>query len=95
MDTLSVVNNISKQLNISKELLLEKSVKYFLENELKDIKINIFQIGKKYNINNIYEFDDLYKNGKIEEIDSFDDYKELDRLEFKKEKLEALLRDFE
>lgn len=93
MEAQAVINEIAKDFNISKETLLNNSLKYYLEKELKDVKIKLFQIGNKYNIKTIDEFENLYKSGKISEKDTFDDYKSIDRLEFKKDKIESILRD--
>ncbi|HNZ27312.1 MAG TPA: hypothetical protein PLG34_09055 [Spirochaetota bacterium] len=92
MKTTAVINEIAKDFNISKEKLLNDSIRYYLEKELKDLKIKLFQIGTKYNITTIDEFENLYRSGKISENNTFEDYKNFDRLEFKKEKIETILK---
>jgi len=93
MNTTSVIQDFSASFNISQEIMLNQSIKYYLEKELKEAKIKIFSIAKKYNVNSIYEFEELYKNGKINEDNTFIDYKELDRLEYKKDKIESYLKE--
>ncbi len=83
---------LSKDFNLSKEDILKEGLKYFLEKRLKEIKSEIFRIAGKYKVSSIEEFDRLYREGKIEEKDSFSDFQNLDHLEFKKDEIERLLR---
>lgn len=84
---------LSKDFNLSKEDILKEGLKYFLEKRLREIKSEIFRITGKYKISSIEEFEALYREGKIEEKDSFTDFQRLDHLEFKKDEIERLLRE--
>lgn len=65
---------------------MRQSLRTFLERKLREIKA-------KYMISSIEEFEELYKEGKIEEKSSFEDFRRLDHLEFKKEELEKILEE--
>ena len=79
-------------IGMSKRDILRESLVAFLEKKLKEIKLQIYEISKNYGVSTIEEFEDLYKEGVIEEKFSWKDYQKLDHLEFKKEQLEKILR---
>ena len=79
-------------IGMSKRDILRESLTAFLEKKLKEIKLQIYEISKKYGISTIEEFEELYKKGIIEEKFSWKDYQRLDHLEFKKEQLEKILK---
>ena len=78
---------------LSYDLFLQESTRLFLEKKLREIKSQIYEIAGKYGISSIQAFEDLYKEGKLEEFETFNDYKTLDRLEFQKAKIEELLNE--
>jgi len=87
------IEALAKKLNIPKEEMLRESLKVFLERKLREVKTEIFKITTKYGISSIREFEELYKKGKIEEKDSWQDFQKLDHLEFKRDELEKMLRE--
>ncbi len=89
-----MIKNIAESFHKSEKLIIQESLKIFLEKKLREIKSKIFEIARKYSISNIKEFEDLYKKGIIEEENTFDDYKILDRLEFEKDEIENFLNEF-
>ncbi len=80
----SLINHITEDLNIPYNSFLQISTKVFLEKQLKEIQTQIYEIAVKYNVKSIFEFEKKYKSGIFDEFDTFSDYKELDRLEYKK-----------
>lgn len=85
------VKKITDVLNIDYHTYLYESQILYLENKLKEIKIQKFKIAGKYNITSIVEFENLYKNGELEEQASLDDFKEMDRLEYLENNLQIQL----
>jgi len=94
-ETNKTLELLAKEFNLTEDMLIKEGLKIFLERKLRDIKTEIFKITGKYNIKSIQEFEELYKKGKVEEKDSWEDYKKLDHLEFKKDQIEKLLSEFE
>ena len=78
---------LAEKLNLSKEEMLRESLKFFLERKLREIKTEIFKIRTKYGVSSVEEFEELYKKGKIEEKDTWQELQRLDHLEFKKDEL--------
>jgi len=91
-NTQEVIKNIAKDFDLPYDLFLQESSQLYLEKKIKKIRIEILEIAGKYGVSTISDFENLYKQGKIDESNTFDDYKRLDRLEYEKEKIEKLLK---
>jgi len=87
------IDSLSKTLGISKNEILREGLSSFLEKKLKEIKLEIFEIKSKYNVNSTLEFEKLYQKGLLEEKDSWKDFQRLDHLEFKKIQIENFLKE--
>ena len=59
--------------------------------KIERLESEIIQIRRKYNIKNINDMDRKIEEGVLDES-CMEDYFKLDRLEFKKEKLEKILK---
>jgi hypothetical protein len=95
METDKTLEVLSKEFNLSKEVILKEGLKFFLERRLREIKTEIFRIAGKYKVSSIEELEELYKKGKIEEKDSWQDFQKLDHLEFKRDEIVKLLQELE
>lgn len=91
MDQQNTIDKITRSLNIDYHTFKHESTRYFLERKLRDVTSGIFNICGKYNIRSIQQFDELYKEGKIEEHTTMEDYKQLDRLEYQRDTIKNLL----
>jgi len=88
---MQTIEEIAKTLNIDPIELEKKSLKFFLEKELRNIEVEIYKIGNKHGIKSVLELDEKLKRGEIKEEDMLEDFMELEFLETRKEKiLEAL-----
>ncbi len=85
---------LAEKLNLSKDDMLRESLKTFLERKLREIKTEIFKIRTKYGVSSVEEFEELYKRGKIDEKDTWQELQQLDHLEFRKDEIEKVLRTF-
>jgi intein-encoded DNA endonuclease-like protein len=86
------IEELAEKLNLSKEEMIRESLRSFLERKLREIKTEIFKIRTKYGVSLVEEFEEKYKNGEIEEKETWQDLQRLDHLEFKKDELEKALR---
>ncbi len=91
MDQQNTINKITRSLNIDYHTFRHESARYFLERKLRDVTSEIFYIYGKYNIRSVKQFDELYKEGTIEEYTTMEDYKQLDRLEYQRDVIKNLL----
>lgn len=88
---MSTTLRISSILNINQSDLEKESIKTYLHNNLVFCESEIFNIAKKYGISSVEELEDQYKNGKIEEEGTWEDFFRLDHLEAKKESIKKAL----
>jgi len=84
---------LAREFNLSKEAIIEESLRIFLERKLREIKTDIFKIRGKYGISSVEKLEELYRKGKIEEKDSWQDLQKLDHLEFKRDELKKFLKE--
>ncbi len=71
--------------------MIRESLRFYLEKRIRELKADIYKIKTKYGVSSIEDFEEKYKKGEIEEKDSWQEFQELDHLEFKKERLEKAL----
>jgi hypothetical protein len=91
MQAEAYIETIAKRLNLSRDEIIRESLRFYLEKKIRELKTDIFKIRTKYGVSSIEEFEEKYKNGEIEEKDSWQEFQKLDHLEFKKEELEKAL----
>jgi hypothetical protein len=85
------VREASRALGVSEDELVEKSVKAYLENELRRIKAEMNSIFTRYDVRSFLELDEKITSGALNETDSFEDYTRLDYLDSQREKIEKVL----
>ena len=93
--TQRIIDALAQELRLPKENVLEQGLKTFLERNLREIKVEIFQITGKYGVSSVEEMEGRYKQGTLEEENTWPDFQRLDHLEYKREHLENLLRELE
>lgn len=87
--------SLAKQLKTPPSALEKESIKAFLEKELRNINADLLRLAFKYGVKDIKELDKLIKRGKVKETEeSRNDFFHFDELEFKKEKLESLVKNY-
>jgi hypothetical protein len=82
---------LAKKLNLSREEIIRESLQFYLGKKIREIKTDIYKIRSKYGVSSIEDFEEKYKKGEIEEKDSWQEFQQLDHLEYKKEELEKTL----
>ncbi len=85
---------ISIQLQISKEEFLRQSTIAFLDKKAREINSEILALAGKYGVHSIQEFENLYKEGKLEEAGTWEDFQKFDHLEFKRDQIQKLKKEF-
>ncbi|MFH1563327.1 MAG: hypothetical protein ABIF11_07940 [Nitrospirota bacterium] len=82
-----IIEKIATELLIDKKNLIKESLKTYLNSELRKIESEMFKLGGRYNVTSAKEIDKRYKNGTLEEEDTWEDFFKLDHLEFKKKQI--------
>ncbi|MCK5508216.1 MAG: hypothetical protein KAI50_06815 [Desulfobacterales bacterium] len=78
---------LAKDLHLEPEVLLRASLETFLKRKLKVIESELFLLSRKYGVRSVVEFDNMVKEGKLHEEDSFEDYFKFDNFEAEKERI--------
>jgi hypothetical protein len=86
-----IFNTIADNLQIPVDELLQLSLQRFLEHQLRFINTQIFEICGRYGIANVEEMDSRYREGTLDEENSWHDLQRLDHLEYKRDELLKLL----
>lgn len=82
---------VAQELNLSQEELLKQGTRGLLERQLRGVKAEIFHITGRYGVSCVEEMEVRYRDGTLEEADSWRDLQRLDHLEYKRDRLLALL----
>lgn len=92
-NTLEIIELTSKKLNIETDRIMKLGLKAFLENELREIQSEIFRLGGKYQVRSAKEIDEKYEKGILEEENTWQDFFQLDHLEYKRDSITKLLEE--
>lgn len=87
----SEVETVSRVLGVSKEDLIRRGVRAYLEMELRKVNSELLGLCSKYGVKSLGEMDKKISKGKLSETETFDDFTKLDYLESLRDKMEKLL----
>ena len=86
-----ILSTVARELGISEDDLLKQGVRSFLERQLREVMAEIFEISGRYGVSSVTEMEARYRDGTLEEADSWRDLQRLDHLEHKRDRLIQLL----
>jgi len=89
--TETMLKTVADELRLSEEDLLKEGLRTFLERRLREVKAEIFQITGRYGVSGVEEMEARYRDGTLEEADTWRDLQRLDHLEYKRDRLLKLL----
>ena len=87
----TMLKAVAQELHLSQEELLKQATRSLLERQLREVKAEIFQITGRYGVSSVEEMEARYRDGTLEEADSWRDLQHLDHLEYKRDRLLKLL----
>ncbi|MFQ5435011.1 MAG: hypothetical protein ACE5FD_09060 [Anaerolineae bacterium] len=87
----TLLDQVAQTLQIPEEELLRQGLTAYLERQLRMVKAEIFELYGRYHIASVQEMEARYKDGTLEEANSWQDFKRLDHLEYKRDQLQQLL----
>ena len=88
----AILSTMAKELHVSEDELLKQGVRSLLERQLRQIKAEIFEICGRYGVSSVEEMEARYRDGTLEEADTWGDFQRLDHLEYKRDRLLQLLK---
>lgn len=86
-----ILSKVARELGVSEEDLLKQGLRSFLERHLREVRAEIFEINGRYGVSSVEEMEALYREGTLEEANSWRDLQRLDHLEHKRDQLLKLL----
>ena len=89
--TVLALNTVSEALHIPEDELLRKGLRAYLKQQLRAVKADIFEIYGRYQISNVAEMEDRYRDGVLDEAGTWRDFQRLDHLEYQREHLQTLI----
>lgn len=87
----TILKAVAEELHLSEEDLLKQGLRIFLERRLREVKAEIFQTTGRYGVLGVEELEARYRDGTLEEADTWRDLQRLDHLEYKRDRLLKLL----
>jgi len=91
MQTHTIFGLVAQELQVSEDDLLKEGVRALLERQLREVKAQIFEITGRYGVPSVGEMEARYREGTLEEADSWRDFQRLDHLEYKRDRLLQLI----
>ena len=86
-----MLSTVARALHLSEEEVLKQGLRRFLEHQLREVSAEIFAISGRHGISSVEEMEARYRDGTLEEADSWRDLQRLDHLEYKRDSLLQLL----
>ncbi|RLF22331.1 MAG: hypothetical protein DRN15_06265 [Thermoprotei archaeon] len=87
------LEEVAERLGVPKEVVLREGIRLFLENELRNVRIEIDRIGSKYGVHSSEELWRKIEAGELTESECLNDLMRLEYLEARLEEILRLLRD--
>jgi hypothetical protein len=91
MQGTEMLSTVARTLHLSEEEVLKQGLRSFLERQLREVKAEISAISGRYGVSSVEDMEARYRDGTLEEADSWRDLQRLDHLEYKRESLLQLL----
>jgi len=89
--TIAILSEVAEELHIPEDDLIRRGLHSYLERQLRTIQADIFELTSRHNVVSVEEMDGHYRNGTLEEADTWQDLQRLDHLEYKRDRLQQLL----
>ncbi|MGA0557678.1 hypothetical protein ACO2Q8_13570 [Larkinella sp. VNQ87] len=88
-DVTQQVDQIASQLGLTKDEVIQQSLRYFLEGKLRELWAERVELQTQYHVTTPEEFEQLYKDDQVDEASSWRDYQRFETLTFKIEQLKT------
>ena len=85
--------SIAKEFAITEEELTRKSLRAFLLEQLRLLEAERKARCAKFGVKDLWEMEQLFVEGKVEEEEMLEDYQEVDYLTDRVERIKAMLKD--
>ena len=86
-----ILREVAEELQIPEDDLIRMGVHSYLERQLRTVQAEIFEMTSSYKVSSVEEMEERYREGTLEEADSWQDLQRLDHLEYKRNRLQRFL----
>ena len=91
VQTENLLSAVAQEMHVSEGDLLKQGLHVLLERQLREVKAELFEIAGRYGVSSVEEMEARYRDGTLEEADSWQDLQRLDHLEYRRDRLLQLL----
>lgn len=89
--TTEILSGVAEELQVPEDDLIRMGVHSYLERQLRSIQAEIFAIVSRYNVAGVEDMEARYRDGSLDEADTWQDLQRLDHLEYKRERFQRLI----
>jgi hypothetical protein len=90
-----ILSAVAQELRLSEADLVRQGARALLENQLLQINAQILALHGKYRVSSVAQMEERYRDGTLEESDTWRDLQRLDHLEYERDRLQELLEALE
>ena len=91
VNTNELLSTIAQELRLTEDEVLRQGLRTLLERQIRAINAEVLEIHGRYGITSVEEMENRYRDGSLDEATSWRDLQRLDRLEYKRDRLQELL----
>jgi len=86
-----ILSTIAQEMRLPVADLVRQGVRALVENQLLQVNAQILALHGKYQVSSVAEMEQRYRDGTLEESETWRDLQQLDHLEFERDRLQGLL----
>mgnify|MGYP001038049463 CR=1 FL=1 len=91
IETDAILEKVAHELQISETEALTEGLRTLLQRHLRVIQSRVFQIRGQYGVTSVEDMEERYRQGTLDEAESWRDLQALDHLEYKQQRLQEML----
>lgn len=89
--TTDLIDRTATALSLSPDAVIVESIESLLEQRLLQLNRQVMALADKYAVKSVTEMEARYQDGSLSEIGSWDDFQQLDHLEYDRDQVQDLL----
>jgi hypothetical protein len=91
VEAAAMLSTVAQELQIPEDELLRQGLRSYLEEQLRSVKAELLALYGRYGVRSVEEMENRYRDGTLEEADSWRDLQRLDHLEYRRDQLQRLV----
>ncbi len=91
VEAAAMLSTVAQELQISEDELLRQGLRSYLDEQLRSVKAELLELYGRYGVRTVEEMENRYRDGTLEEADSWRDLQRMDHLEYRRDQLQRLV----